>query len=382
MGKRILWSVVVIVAAAAIVVAQGGARNNSGVPVYEVDPTWPKPLPDKWILGQISGVAVDARDHIWIVHRPLTLTDHEAGAVQDPPPSECCVPAPAIIEFDREGNVVQAWGGPDSVEADADGSPVRTWIQGERWPQSEHGIFVDHLDNVWLGSSGRSDQVVLKFDRSGNRLLTIGEWEVSEGSNDTEHLGSPADMAVDPETNELYIADGYRNRRIVVFDAETGAYRRHWGAYGERPDDGPLPPYDPEGEPVRSFRSPMHAVRIADDGLVYAADRAGNRIQVFRKDGAFVREAFVAPRTLSMGSVWDLELSPDAEQTWVFIPDGTNMKVWILERETLEVAGAFGRGGRFAGQFNWVHSVAVDSEWNLYVTEVNTGKRVQKFVRR
>jgi hypothetical protein len=187
---------------------------------------------------------------------------------------------------------------------------------------------------------------------------------------------------VDPETNEVYIADGYRNRRIIVFDAETGAYKRHWGAYGERPDDGPLPPYDPDAEPVRSFRSPMHAVRIAEDGLVYAADRVNNRIQVFRKDGTFVREAFLAPRTLAMGSVWDLELSPDARQTWLFIPDGTNMRVWILERETLEVAGEFGRGGRYAGQLNWAHNAAVDSEWNLYVTEVNTGKRVQRYVRR
>jgi DNA-binding beta-propeller fold protein YncE len=382
MGKRILLSVVVIGAAAAFVVAQGGVLSDSGVPVYEVDPTWPKPLPEKWILGQISGVAVDSRDHVWIVHRPLTLTEREAGAVQDPPLSECCVPAPSVIEFDPAGNVVQAWGGPDSVETNAEGGAIRAWIQGERWPQSEHGIFVDHLDNVWIGSNGRLDQVVLKFDRSGNRLLTIGEWEVSRGSNDTEHLGSPADVAVDPETNELYIADGYRNRRIVVFDAETGVYRRHWGAYGEPPDDGRLPPYDPEGEPVRSFRSPMHAVRVADDGLVYAADRVNNRIQVFREDGAFVREAFLATRTLAMGSVWDLELSPDAGQTLMFIPDGTNMKVWILERGGLEVVGAFGRGGRFAGQFNWVHNVAVDSEWNLYTTEVNTGKRVQKFVRR
>jgi hypothetical protein len=363
MGKRILWiAIILATAGAAFVAARAGEVADDGVPVYEVDPSWPKPLPNNWILGQISGVAVDSRDHVWIVQRPLTLTDREAGAVQDPPLSLCCVPAPSIIEFDREGNVVQAWGGPDSVEANAEGGPVRAWIQGERWPQSEHGIFVDHQDNVWMGSNGRLDQVVLKFDRSGRRLLTIGEWEVSGGSGDTEHLGSPADIAVDQETNEVYIADGYRNRRIIVFDAETGAYKRHWGAYGERPDDGPLPPYDPDAEPIRSFRSPMHAVRIADDGLVYAADRVNNRIQVFRKDGTFVREAILAPRTLAMGSVWDLELSPDARQTWLFIPDGTNM--------------------RYAGQLNWAHNAAVDSEWNLYVTEVNTGKRVQRYVRR
>ena len=345
---------------------RGSAAGTPGGTSFEVDPHWPQPLPNNWILGQVAGVAVDSNDHIWILQRPGTLTANEAGAVQDPPISECCVPAPSVIEFDQGGNVVQAWGGPDSEE---------------RWPASEHGLFVDHEDNVWLASSAPDDHVVLKFDRSGQRLLTIGEWGVTGGSDDTVHLGRAADIAVDAEANEVYIADGYGNRRIIVFDSRTGEYRRHWCAYADPCDDGELGAYAPDAEPIRSFRSPMHAVRLSNDGLVYAADRANNRIQVFRKDGTFVREAFVARATLSMGAVWDLEFSRDAEQTYVYVPDGTNMKVWILERESLEVLGSFGRGGRNPGQFNWVHNVAADSHGSLYTVEVNTGKRVQRFVK-
>jgi DNA-binding beta-propeller fold protein YncE len=345
--------------------AAGDSRTQDGVPQYEVEAKWPKPLPNKWIVGQVSGVAVDERDHVWIVHRPRTLTVREAGAVQDPPLGECCVPAPSVIEFDPDGNVVQAWGGPG---------------EGYHWPESEHGIFVDHKGYVWVGSNGRNDQVVLKFTREGKFVMQLGIPGETGGSNDTTRLGMPADIAVDPETNEVYIADGYGNRRIIVFDAETGAYKRHWGAYGKKPDDSPLGPYDPD-ETTRSehFRSPMHAVRIARDGLVYTADRVNNRIQVFRKNGEFVKEALLAPRTRAMGSVWDLELSPDPEQRYLIVPDGTNNKVWVLRREDLQVVSSFGSGGRNAGQFGWVHNLAVDSKGNAYTTEVDIYKRVQKF---
>jgi hypothetical protein len=370
-----------LIAAALAISCIATAAQAQDIPRFTPDPFWPKPLPNDWIVGQVSGVAVDANDHVWIVHRPLTLTAREAGAAQHPPLAECCLPAPSVIEFDQEGNVVSAWGGPDSLERDAEGDVTRAWRGGERWPTSEHGLFVDHEGNVWMGSNGANDQVVLKFDREGRRLLTIGEWGVTGGSADTLHLGSPADVTVDPDAGEVYVADGYRNRRIIVFDATTGVYRRHWGAYGEPPDDAPVGPYDPGAAPARSFRSPMHAVRISYNGLVYAADRVNNRIQVFRKDGVFVREAFLATRTLAMGSVWDLEFSPDEAQTYVYVPDGTNMKVWILDRERLGVVGSFGRGGRNAGHFEWVHNLAADSRGNVYTSEVNTGKRVQRFVR-
>jgi DNA-binding beta-propeller fold protein YncE len=331
-------------------------------PTFRVDPFWPKPLPHSWIIGQVSGVTVDSDDHIWIVHRPGSLTPTDAGAAQQPPISECCVPAPPVIEFDQAGNVVQAWGGKESSQA---------------WPASEHGIFIDHEDNVWIGGTSH---VVLKFTRDGQQLLQIGEFDNTGGSGDTRLLGSPADIAVDPETNEVYIADGYGNRRIIVYHAESGEYLRHWGAYGNPPDDGELDPYDPTAPPLQSFRTPVHAVRLSHDGRAYVADRVNNRIQVFTKGGEFLTESLIAKSTLSMGSAWDVDFSPDAEQTYMYVTDGTNDKVWILNRQDLEIVGQFGRSGRYAGQFHWVHSVAVDSQGNVYTTEVDTGQRVQRFV--
>ncbi len=339
--------------------------NVSQIPTeFEVDPFWPKPLPNHWILGEVSGMAIDANDHIWIVQRPSTLTDRETGAAQNPPTSECCIPAPSVIEFDPEGNVLQAWGNQDTTQ---------------RWFDGEHGIFVDNEGNVWVGGNSERDQVVLKFSNNGKLLLQIGEWGITNGSNSTRHLGGPTDIAVDPVANEVYISDGYVNRRVIIFDAKTGEYKRHWGAYGEAPDDRELPAYDPNDEPIRSFRTPVHAVRLSSDNLVYLADRYNNRIQVFTKDGTFVRETFVAKQTLFPGSVWDFDFSPDADQTYMYIADGTNMKVWILDRLNLEIVGSFGHGGRNAGQFGWVHNVAVDSKGNLYTAEVSPGKRVQKF---
>ena len=308
-------------------------------------------------------MAIDANDHVWIVQRPKSLSDREIGASQKPPTSECCIPAPSVIEFDPDGNVLQAWGNKDTTQ---------------RWFDSEHGIFVDK-ENVWIGGNSTTDQVVLKFSRGGELLLRIGEWGVTKGSNDTKHLGRPADIAVDTFANEVYIADGYGNRRIIVFDAKTGEYKRHWGAYGGPPNDNALSPYNPNDKPASYFRNPVHAVRLSVDDLVYTADRINNRIQVFKKDGAFVRESFIALQTLGVGSVWDIELSPDANQTYMYIADGMNMKVWILNRSTLEVVGSFGHGGRNAGEFGWVHNVAMDSKGNLYTTEVRPGMRIQKF---
>jgi DNA-binding beta-propeller fold protein YncE len=331
---------------------------------FEVDPYWPKPLPNKWILGQVAGVAVDARDHIWVIHRPGRLTPQEIGAALTPPTAECCVPAPPVIEFDPDGNVVQAWGG------SATHGP---------WPEAEHGIFVDVEDHVWIGSSDAGDQVVLKFTRDGQRLLQLGEFGETGGSADTRLLGRPADIAVDPSAQEVYVADGYGNRRIIVFDAETGEYKRHWGAYGDPPDDSELGAYDPAADPIRSFRSPVHAVALSADGRVYVSDRTNNRIQVFEKDGAFLEEGFVRPPTLSMGTAWDIAFSPDPDQALLYLADGTNNKIWILGRDNLEVVGAFGRNGRYAGEFHWVHSVAADSRGNIYTGEVDTGQRVQKF---
>ena len=331
------------------------------IPQFRVDPFWARELPNNWILGQVSGVAVDDRDHVWIVHRPRTLDARQRGEE-----GMCCVPAPPVIEFDPAGNVVRSWGGPS---------------EEFEWPENEHGIHVDDQGNVWIGGNGAGDAHVLKFTADGEFLLQIGQAGQSRGSNDTENLGQPASIEVDGAASEVYIADGYGNRRVIVFDSQTGEYKRHWGAYGVRPEDTDLPPYDPRSEPIRHFHSPVHGVAIASDGLVYVADRTNNRLQVFQKDGQFVTEAFVRAETLGSGSVSGVTLSEDSDQRWLFIPDGTNNVVWTLDRSSLEVVDYFGRLGKNAGQFYRLHNLAIDSRGNLYTTEVNVGQRLQKFDR-
>lgn len=349
--------------------AQGASGVDAGVAAteFQVDPFFPQELPNNWVIGQVSGLTVDSRDHVWIVQRPGSISAQEAGSSQDPPISMCCDPAPPVLEFDTEGNLVQAWGGPGD---------------GYDWPNSEHGIHVDHQDNVWIGSGDGADgNHILKFTRDGEFLLQIGEPGVSEGSNDTEHLAGPAAIEVDPVDHEVYVADGYHNRRLIVFDAETGEYRRHWGAYGEAPHDEPLGPYDPDAEPAQGFRGPVHGLAISDDGLVYVADRRSNRMQIFQKDGTYVDEMLIRPETLSMGSVWDMALSTDPDQSLIYVPDGVNNTVWMVDRESLEIVGNFARGGRWAGELGWAHNVAVDSRGNVYVSEVENSKRFQKFAR-
>jgi DNA-binding beta-propeller fold protein YncE len=343
-------------------------------PQYAVDPSWPHELPSDWILGQVSGIAVDSADHIWIIHRPRSIADTEMGMVLNPPIASCCKPAPSVLEFDAEGELLQSWGGPQWNVA------TQSWDAAKTpWPATEHGIYVDAEQNVWIAGNGANDHLVLKFSSDGQHLLTIGKPGETGGSNDTERLGQPADMTVDIDAHEVYIADGYLNRRVIVFDSDTGTYKRHWGAFGNRPDDSVPPPYEPGIESAQQFRGAVHSVELSADGLVYVADRASDRIQVFNKDGSFVKEALIAPATLSIGSAWDMALSKDATQQWLFLADGQNMKVHVLDRNTLKDLAGFGRGGRQAGQFNWVHNITVDSQGNVYTAEVNNGRRIQKF---
>ena len=343
---------------------------------YRVDPFWPKRLPNNWIIGQVSGIAVDATDHVWIIHRPASLTPEEAAAAQKPPIAMCCVPAPPVVEFDAEGNVVQAWGGPG---------------EGYDWFQVEHGIHVDPQGNVWVGGNGDRDNHIVKFTRNGKFLLQIGKAGERGGSNDKTTLGGPAAVEVDASANEVYVADGYKNKRVVVFDATTGAYKRHWGGYGEVPVDGPVippaeqtlnkEPYDPTAPPSRQFRGPVHGVAISNDGLVYVTDRMGNRVQVFEKSGRFVKELPLRPETRSLGTAWDVALSRDPQQQWLVVSDGSNHVVWVIDRKSLAIVAPFGSGGRNAGQFGWVHNLDMDSKGNIYTAEVETGKRIQKFTR-
>jgi len=341
-------------------------------PHFEVDPLWPKPLPNHWILGMAVGVSVDAQDHIWIVHRTNTFEPTEIYASAKPPAAECCISAPPVLEFDEEGNLLASWGGPGA---------------GYDWPDSNHGITVDYKGNVWIGGNSRGrdtklyhDNMVLKFTQSGKFLMQIGRPAKSQGSNDVENLRGPAKLFVDPAADELYVADGYGNHRVIVYDSETGKYKRHWGAYGNKPEDTDLGPYIPDAPPAQQFRNPVHCAELATDGLLYVCDRPNDRIQVFKKDGTFVKEAFVATRTLGDGSVWDIAFSKDPAQKYIFLADGSNEKIYILRRDNLEVITSFGDGGRQPGQFYAVHSIAADSKGNLFTTETYRGQRVQKFV--
>ena len=370
MRKSIPYIVITCVAAFAVAgcagetAVEGTATDpvatGPQAPMFEVDPLWPKPLPNHWVMGSTIGVSVDSRDHIWVIHRQTSLNEgNEVGV------GSCCIPAPNVLEFDQEGNVVNSWGGPG---------------EGYEWPESNHGITVDYMDNVWIGGNGADDAHLLKFARDGTFLMQLGRAGMNGGSNDTENFGRVAKISVDPNANEAYIADGYGNKRVAVVDANTGEFKRYWGAYGNMPDDADLGPYDPDAPPAQQFRTPVHCAEISNDNFVYVCDRVNNRIQQFQTDGTFVEEVIVAPETLGAGSAWDLAFSRDPEQAYIYLADGVNEKVYIIRRDTLEVLTSFGDGGRQPGQFFGAHSIATDSAGNIYTTETYEGKRLQKFV--
>jgi hypothetical protein len=375
------------------------------VPTFEFDPTWPKlPLPNNWITGNIAGVHVDDQDHIWVLQRgnsvPLDLADDYAAS--DPPASECCKPAPSVIEFDQAGNILKAWGGTDLKRPDP---PVRNSAgggfhlmtrDGYDWPR-EHGLFVDYKGNVWLGcDEGVSDTVtspancgsITKFTNDGKVIWQKGRYGQSKGNMDTEAFNSPSGIFVDRATNEAFISDGYRNKRVVVIDADTGAFKRLWGAYGDKhPPDIPadkLPGihnnmYDPNASPSKIFSDTVHCIELSRDGLVYVCDRGNDRIQVFQKDGTFVKEGFVARQTRKFGSVMDIAFSPDPQQRFLYVADGANHHVWILRRDDLTTVGYFGHGGRYGGELGVAHVIASDSHGNLYVGETVVRDRIQRF---
>jgi DNA-binding beta-propeller fold protein YncE len=345
--------------------AQHVAAGGAVAPRFAVDPLWPKPLPNHWIIGSTVGVAVDSRDHVWIIHTRSSLNEREAKAGVLTPAGTCCTPAPPVLEFDPEGNLVGSWGGPGD---------------GYDWPTTNHGVAVDPMDNVWIGGNGPDDAHILKFTRNGQFLLQLGKPGGNAGSRDQTNYGRAAKVSFDVAANEAFVADGYLNKRVAVLDMSTGAMKRYWGAYGNPPDDADLGPYDPDAPPAQQFRNPVHCAEPTLDGLVYVCDRVNDRIQVFRKDGTFVSELRVAPQTRGGGSVWDIAFSRDPAQTYIFLADGGNERVRIIERATMKILTSFGDGGRQPGQFFGVHSIATDSHGNVYTTETFEGKRVQKFV--
>ena len=398
----IFLTLVVVLGVGSTVLEKRAAVEAATVmaPRFEVDPLWPKPLPNHWLMGQTIGVSVDGQEHIWIIHRAGSLEPGELHATTNPPTAQCCAPAPPVLEFDQEGSLIGHWGGK---------------AEGYDWPDSNHGITVDYKGNVWIGGNGRgqppggarggagrgqpagqrgelnenqtggvqgyfNDAMILKFTQAGKFLMQIGKPGQSKGSNDTENLRLPAKTFIDKVANEVYVADGYGNHRVIVYDADTGKYKRHWGAYGHRPEDVDLGRYDPNAPPPQQFRNPVHCAELSNDRLLYVCDRVNDRIQVFKPDGTFVKEIFINKQTLGSGSACDIAFSRDPQQKYLYLTDGENDRVHIIERESLQMLTTFGEGGRQPGEFYGVHSIATDSKGNIYTTETYRGQRVQKFV--
>ena len=345
--------------------AQSAAsRDAREAPKFSVDPTWPK-IPNNWQFGQVASVSIDADDNVWILQRPGTLAPDERPRA-----------APPLLQFDSAGNFVQAWGGPGT---------------GYEWPSTEHGVYVDPKGFVWVGGSGPKDNQVLKFTRNGKFVMQIGRAGQSKGNADTENLNQPADTFVYAKTNELFVADGYGNRRVIVFDADSGKFKRMWGAFGNVPTDAAPNPAnadaDPNGAP--QFVQPVHAARVSNDGLVYVSDRGGKRIQVFTIDGKFINQVFVgrdcqAPECGNGQTAASTAFSTDAEQRFLYVGNRSQAKVMVFERKTLDLLGSFGQWGSAPGDFGTLHHMNADSKGNLYVTEVTPlkpeNRRVQKFV--
>lgn len=394
-----------LVLAAAPALAQAPASKakpaSTQGPTFEVDLLWPKPMQNRWILGSATGVAIDSRDHIFVLSIPDHFTARtEIGSATNPPTGECCTPTPPVVEYDATGALVGSWGGPGS---------------GYTWPTTAARIAIDPKGDIWIGGSGGNDTRILKFTRDGKYVGEIGKVVASTGAPaptqaaapDTAYTGvsrgagrgrggaagppplppNNASLAAfggamgfsfDAAANEAFVADGSRNHRVAVVDINTGAIKRVFGAYGNKPDDAPSAKYAPGGAPSQQF-GVVSCAQVSKDGFVYVCDRSNDRIQVFKKDGSFVKEKIVAPATLGAGSVWDVTFSRDPQQKYLYVADGQNMKVWVLDRTTLDVISSFGDGGRQPGQFYAVNTIATDSKGNIYTGETLEGKRVQKF---
>ncbi len=385
--------------------AEAQAKSGVQVPMFEVDPFWPKPMPNNWVFGMTIGLGIDEKDQVWIIHRGNDPGALDRTEYAYPPPggaggggggaaagaaaaagartegqaasgitrvSECCLPAPPVVAFDQAGNVVHSWGGP-SLHPD--------------WPESNHGIVVDHKGIVWIGGNGGPDSHILRFTREGKFVGMFGrkgarmvDGKPARNADDLENFGRVAKIFIEPKANEAYVADGYFNKRVAVVDMDSGKVKRYWGGYGEKPDNADPGRYNPKEGPSRQFRTPVHCSEVSRDGFVYVCDRPNDRIQVFTREGKFVKEKQLFPETLADGSVWDIAFSHDPQQRFLYVADGANEHVYIVDRNSLEVLTSFGTGGRQPGQFFGVHSIAVDSKGNIYTTETYTGKRLQKFV--
>jgi DNA-binding beta-propeller fold protein YncE len=365
--------------------AQDQKSGGVVLPVFEVDPNFPT-MPDHTLLGGVGGATADSHGNVWVFHRPHTLEEDNATL-------NGYAPAPAVLEFNPTGRYLGGWGGPAkgapyewfnrgglySAFAECQSCKSERRRNGDGRPGSgEHGIAVDARDNVWLTGNGDGDGQILKFTKDGKFLLQIGKGGVSPDSNDPSHLSRAAGITVYPKTNEVFVADGYGNRRVVVFDADTGAYKRHWGAYGNTPEDKAPTARQTSGPAPAQFNTP-HGIAVSNDDIVYVSDRANNRVQTFKLDGTFLKEGFVKRESRGTGTAFGVALSADPEQRFLYVADGSNERIAILDRASLAEIGQIGGPGRKAGEFYHLHSLGVDPSGNL-VTGESQGYRVQRFV--
>jgi hypothetical protein len=351
--------------------AEAQARGAVQAPRFEVDPTFPQPLPNGMYQGQSIGLWVDkTNDHVWIVHRPDVLDALEGSAQQNPPTGECCKQAPPILEFDASGKLLRSWGGQDGP--------------GYQWPDSNHGLNIDNKGNVWIGGNGGQDGHVLKFTQDGKFVMQVGKKGVTRNSTAQDHFFQVAETFFHAPANEVYVSDGYGNRRVAVIDADSGKMKRYWGAYGRPPNDEEAlaqmkPGYDPTVT-YQHFRGPVHCAKVSVDGLVYVCDRTSNRVQVFKTDGTFVREVYTQRDSRGDGTTWDVDFSTDPQQRFLYIADGRNQKIRIFDRATMTQLTSFGKGGHYPGEWYSLHNIAVDSKGNLYTVETYQGRRLQRFL--
>ncbi len=400
--KRPIYLWIGIAALVAVLIASGvlvkrsravraaGNGDEAMVPKFEVDPFWPKPLPNHWVLGMTIGVAIDAQQDVWIVHRPQTLDRMESYLTRGE--ADCCTAAPDVLEFDPAGNLIRHWGR----------------APGHDWPTSNHGITIDSDGNVWLGGNGAGqpgpppgsaaqfaaapapapdaevnaklvyhDSFILKFSPDGKFLGEIGRANGSQGSLDTKNVKGVAEIRFIPGTHDLIAADGYGNHRVSVWNADTLQFVHIWGAYGHTPSDERLPMYNPDSP---QFGNPVHCAAPSNDGLIYVCDRKNNRVQIFKYDGTYVKQFVVEPQSRGDGAPFDIAFSPDPEQKFMYIADGTNMKIHVFDRKSLKELYTFGDGGRQPGEFYAVHNIVTDAKGDIFTTETYHGQRVQKFV--
>jgi DNA-binding beta-propeller fold protein YncE len=359
-----VFAVELVIATASLSI---GAQSLPKAPQFSVDPNWPQ-IPNNWVLGEVTSISVDRNDRIWVLHVPQSIPEAQRSNA-----------APPVLGFDAAGKLLTSWGGPGG---------------GNVWPGREHGIFVDANDFIWLGgragwprqtTPGVSDDMILKFTMAGKLVMQIGRSGQSKGNVDTENVHQATDVFVDTATKEVYAADGYGNKRVVVFDSETGKFKRMWGAFGNAPPPtlaanpaGPQPQTTPDGPP--EFGLP-HAIKVSRDGVVYVADRINNRIQLFTREGKFVRQVRVTNDVNNVVPVpAGFAFSPDDKQQFLYVVDSGPMRVVIFDRATMTQIGVIGMKGSRAGEFDIVHHIASDSKGNLYTAEIVNQRRAQRFV--